>query len=197
MKTLLLIDVQNDFMPSGALPVAGGDEILPVICRLLPEYDCVIASQDWHPAHHQSFAAHHAGKKPFDVIELHGLAQVLWPVHCVQGSVGAALHSALPLEKMTHIVQKGSHAEVDSYSAFYDNGRRYATDLLDYLHQRQITAIDVAGLAADYCVYYSIIDALQAGLQVRLIEAATRPIDAAQWAEKRRFLLSQPNFSIL
>lgn len=197
MKTLLLIDVQNDFMPNGALPVAGGDEIVPFINLLMPDYDLVIATQDWHPKTHQSFAENHLGKQPFDVIDLHGIEQVLWPVHCVQNTWGAELHGDLDKKRLSAIFGKGTQVEVDSYSAFFDNGKRSATGLLNFLDEREVVALDIVGLAADYCVYYSILDALEAGLSVRLLEQGTRPINAALWQEKKVQLLKNPLFSIV
>ena len=179
MKALLLIDVQPDFMPGGRLPVAGGDEILPLLNQLQPRFDLVVATQDWHPAGHQSFASSHPGRTVFDQIDLHGLPQVLWPDHCVQGTPGAALHPALHPNRIEAIFRKGTNPEIDSYSAFFDNGHRKSTGLADYLRGRGITTVHVAGLAADYCVYFSALDALREGFTTFLIEDATRAIDAA------------------
>ena len=185
MKALLLIDVQPDFMPGGALPVTGSDEILPLLNQLQPQFDLVVATQDWHPAGHQSFASSHPGRAVFDQIDLHGLPQVLWPDHCVQGTPGAVLHPALHTNHIEAIFRKGTDPAIDSYSAFFDNGHRKSTGLADYLRGRGITAVHVAGLAADYCVYFSALDALREGFATFLIEDATRAIDAAGFARAK------------
>jgi nicotinamidase/pyrazinamidase len=176
MKALLLIDIQNDFLPGGALAVPGGDEILPVINQLQPHFDLVVATQDWHPADHKSFAANHAGKNPFEVIDLQGLEQVLWPRHCVQGTPGAAFSPALELNRAEAIFRKGMNPEIDSYSGFYDNGHLKTTGLADYLRSKKVTQVFVAGLAGDYCVYFTAKDALLEGFKTFLIEDACRPI---------------------
>ena len=155
MRALLLVDIQNDFMPSGRLPVAEGDAIIEPVNRIIGGYPLVVASQDWHPAGHESFASAHAGKKPFDVINLHGLEQVLWPDHCIAGSSGAAFHPELNTTPIAAVFRKGMDKHTDSYSAFYDNGRRRSTQLAAYLRAHGVTDIDVAGLAADFCVYFS------------------------------------------
>ncbi|HLQ86361.1 MAG TPA: isochorismatase family protein, partial [Salinisphaeraceae bacterium] len=129
-RALLLVDIQNDFLPGGALAVSEGDAVVPVANRLMPAFDHVIATQDWHPPRHKSFAAEHAGKKPFDVVDLDGLEQILWPVHCVQGTPGASFAAALDIAPIEHVVRKGSDERIDSYSAFYDNGHRKATGLV-------------------------------------------------------------------
>ncbi|PRY12664.1 nicotinamidase/pyrazinamidase [Pontibacter ummariensis] len=178
MKALLLIDIQNDFLPGGALAVPEGDAILPTVNRLQEHFDLVVATQDWHPAGHKSFASSHAGKKPFDVIELHHLEQVLWPDHCVQGTPGAALAADLDTRKVEAVFRKGTNPEIDSYSGFYDNGRLKSTGLANYLRGRQITQVYVAGLAADYCVYYTAKDALTEGFETYYLEDATRAISA-------------------
>ncbi|WP_133273474.1 bifunctional nicotinamidase/pyrazinamidase [Hymenobacter radiodurans] len=177
MKALLLIDVQNDFVPGGALAVPEGDEIVALLNRLQPHFELVVATQDWHPANHKSFAANHAGRQPFEETELHGLAQVLWPAHCVQSTPGAELHPELHTNQVEAIFRKGTDPEIDSYSGFYDNGHRKATGLAAYLFGRGITSVYVAGLAADYCVYFTAKDALQEGFETFLIEDATRPIN--------------------
>jgi nicotinamidase/pyrazinamidase len=176
MKALLLIDVQNDFMPGGALAVPEGDKIIPLLNQLQPHFDLVVATQDWHPATHKSFATNHQGRQPFEEIDLHGLPQVLWPEHCVQGTPGAELHADLVTNQVEAIFRKGTDPEIDSYSGLYDNGHRKATGLAAYLRGRDITAVYVAGLAGDYCVYYTAKDALQEGFATFLIEDASRPI---------------------
>ncbi|WP_310393495.1 bifunctional nicotinamidase/pyrazinamidase [Hymenobacter sp.] len=176
MKALLLIDIQNDFLPGGRLAVPEGDAIIPLVNALQPRFDLVVATQDWHPAGHQSFASSHAGRRPFEQIDLHGLPQVLWPDHCTQASAGAELAAALHPERIEAIFRKGTNPEIDSYSAFFDNGHRKSTGLADYLRGRGVTQVYVAGLAGDYCVYYSALDALAAGFATTVIEDATRAI---------------------
>jgi len=182
MRALLLIDIQNDFLPGGRLAVPAGNEIIPLVNELQPQFDLVVATQDWHPAGHQSFASSHAGRAHFDQIDLHGLPQVLWPDHCTQASDGAALAPALHTERIEAIFRKGMNPEIDSYSAFFDNGHRKSTGLADYLRGRGVTEVVVAGLAADYCVYYSALDALAAGFATTVITDATRAISAEGWA---------------
>lgn len=179
MNALLLIDVQNDFVPGGALPVAGGADIIPLLNELQPKFDLVVATQDWHPARHRSFASQHPGQAVFSQTELHGLPQTLWPDHCVQGTAGAALHPALDPARVEAIFRKGTDPEIDSYSGFFDNGHRKSTGLADYLRGRGVRQVFVAGLAADYCVYFSAKDAQAAGFATFFLEDATRAIDAA------------------
>ena len=181
MRALLLIDIQNDFLPGGRLAVSAGDEIIPLVNALQPQFDLVVATQDWHPAGHQSFASSHPGRAQFEQLDLHGLPQVLWPDHCTQGGDGAALAPALRTERIEAIFRKGMNPEIDSYSAFFDNGHRKSTGLADYLHGRGVTEVFVAGLAADYCVYYSALDALAAGFATTVVTDATRAISAAGW----------------
>ncbi|WP_400191443.1 bifunctional nicotinamidase/pyrazinamidase [Hymenobacter sp. B81] len=182
MRALLLIDIQNDFVPGGALAVPGGDAILPLVNRRQPDFELVVATQDWHPPTHQSFASQHPGQPLFSTIDLHGLPQVLWPDHCVQGSRGAELHPGLDQRRIEAIFRKGTSPEIDSYSAFFDNGHRKSTGLAAYLRGRGVTQLYLAGLAGDYCVYYSALDALQEGFETFLLTDATRPIDAAGFA---------------
>ena len=170
MRALLLIDIQNDFMPGGALPVVDGDAIIAPVNAVMDDYPLIAASQDWHPAGHESFASAHPGKQPFTNIDLHGLEQTLWPDHCIAGSDGAALHPALDTRRIAAVFRKGMDKHTDSYSAFFDNGQRHNTQLAAWLRACGVTDIDVAGLAADYCVYFSIKDALAAGFRVRLLE---------------------------
>lgn len=179
MKALLLIDVQNDFVPGGALAVAGGADIIPLLNALQPRFDLVVATQDWHPVRHRSFASQHPGHAVFSQTDLHGLPQTLWPDHCVQNSLGAALHPALDLARVEAIFRKGTDPEIDSYSGFFDNGHRKSTGLADYLRGRGVGEVYVAGLAADYCVYFSAKDAQAEGFATFFIEDATRAIDAA------------------
>lgn len=177
MTALLLVDLQNDFMPGGALAVPQGDEVVEVANRLTPEYNLVVATQDWHPANHGGFASQHPGKKPGDTIDLHGVEQILWPDHCVQGAPGASFHSALDVARIQHVVRKGTAAAVDSYSAFFDNARRNSTGLADLLHGRGVGELHVMGLATDYCVLFSVLDALDLGFRVRVIPEGCRGID--------------------
>ncbi|TGE29206.1 bifunctional nicotinamidase/pyrazinamidase [Hymenobacter metallicola] len=185
MKALLLIDIQPDFLPGGSLAVPEGDAVVPLANALQPHFDLVVATQDWHPQNHKSFAANHAGRQPFEQIDLHGLPQVLWPVHCVQGSAGAALAESLDANRIETIFRKGTDPEIDSYSGFYDNGHRKATGLADYLRGKGVQQVYVAGLAADYCVYFTAKDALQEGFDTYLIEDATRPISPEGFAQAK------------
>ena len=182
MHALLLIDIQNDFLPGGRLAVPEGDAVIPLVNALQPRFDLVVATQDWHPAGHQSFASSHAGRAQFEQIDLHGLPQVLWPDHCTQAGAGAALAPALDTARVEAIFRKGTDPAIDSYSAFFDNGHRKSTGLADYLRGRQVTAVTVAGLAGDYCVYYTALDALAAGFATYVVTDATRAISAAGFA---------------
>jgi nicotinamidase/pyrazinamidase len=179
MKTLILVDLQNDFLPGGALAVAEGDQFVPIANVLMPRFDLVVATQDWHPPDHGSFAANHPGKRPGDVIDLHGLRQVLWPVHCVRGTPGADFAPSLNVSGIHHVVRKGEDAAIDSYSGFFDNGHRRSTGLADYLRSRGVTAIHVMGLATDYCVKFTALDARQLRFDVFLIEDACRGVNLA------------------
>lgn len=194
---LLLVDIQNGFMPYGSLPVPGGDQIVPVVNRIINDYPLVVASQDWHPQNHGSFANNHPGKQPFEVIDLNGLEQILWPVHCVQGTDSAAFHPELNANPVAAIFRKGMNPEIDSYSAFFDNGHRHNTGLADYLRAHKITHLHITGLAADYCVYYTIKDALQEGFNVSLITTATRAIDNQQHQNQLAELRQHPHFSVI
>jgi nicotinamidase/pyrazinamidase len=184
---LLVIDVQRDFCAGGALAVPDGDAVVPVINALARHYATVVITQDWHPAHHISFASEHAGRAPFETITLDYGVQVLWPDHCVMGSAGAALHPDLDIPHAGLILRKGSNRGIDSYSAFLEADRTTATGLDGYLASRGITHVDLCGLATDYCVAWSAQDARRFGLSARVIEPACRAIDlggslAAAWA---------------
>ena len=176
MKTLIIVDVQNDFMPGGALEVREGDKIVPVINRILPKFDLVVATQDWHPANHKSFAINHANKKEFEVIQLHGLEQKLWPPHCIQGTPGADFHRDLNMKPVEAIFRKGMDKEIDSYSGFYDNGHKKSTGLAGYLKEKNAEDLYFCGLAADICVYFTILDALREGFNGSLIQDAAVPL---------------------
>ncbi|KEZ76464.1 bifunctional nicotinamidase/pyrazinamidase [Salinisphaera hydrothermalis] len=175
--TLLLVDIQNDFLPGGALAVADGDAVVPVANRLMPLFSSVVASQDWHPADHLSFVDQHAGFKPFQVTEVDGLEQILWPAHCVQGSPGASFASALDIARIDYVVRKGENPRIDSYSAFYDNDHRHQTDLTDILRRLGTDRLFVMGLAADVCVKFTVMDALAEGFAVTLIVDGVRGVD--------------------
>ena len=191
MNCLLLIDFQLDFLPGGSLAVAGGDAILPLLNALQPRFDLVVATQDWHPAGHRSFASAHPGQALFSEIEWQGLRQRLWPDHCVQGSPGAALHPGLSLDRVEAIFRKGTDPDLDSYSAFFDNGHRRATGLSAYLRARGVTQVFVAGIASDYCVYFSAKDARSEGFEVTVVEDASRGIAAETIAAAKADLLVQ------
>jgi nicotinamidase/pyrazinamidase len=190
MKTLIIVDTQNDFMPGGALQVPNGDAIVSIINTIAGKFDLVIATQDWHPENHLSFASNHATKKPFDKIELGGIEQILWPDHCVQGSIGAEFHAKLDLRYVEAIFRKGMVAEIDSYSGFFDNGHLKSTGLAGYLRDKGATELFLCGLAADFCVYYTIRDAMKEGFSVTLIEDATRALDINNFGRIREELLS-------
>jgi nicotinamidase/pyrazinamidase len=191
MKALLLVDLQNDFLPGGALAVPGGDEVLPLANRLQPHFELVAATQDWHPADHVSFAASHPGKKPGDVISLDGAQQVLWPVHCVERTRGAELAAALDQRRIAKAFFKGADRQIDSYSGFYDNGRRRSTGLGECLREQAVDDVYVLGLATDYCVKATALDAVGLGFKTWLIEDACRgvnlsPGDAERAIEEMR-----------
>ena len=173
---LLVIDVQNDFCDGGALAVPGGQEVVPVIHRIAAAFGHVILTQDWHPKDHQSFASNHPGRAPFDTIETSHGHQVLWPDHCVRGSLGAAFHPHLVLDNVELILRKGFRSGMDSYSAFRENDRITRTGLTGFLRERGLGRIFLAGLAYDYCVRYSAIDAVQAGFETYVVEDACRAI---------------------
>jgi nicotinamidase/pyrazinamidase len=177
MNALIIVDVQNDFLPGGTLAVKEGDVVIPVINNLQSKFDLVVATQDWHPFDHKSFASSHSGKKVFEEINLDGLPQVLWPDHCVQETVGAQFSSLLHTRKIEAIFRKGMDINIDSYSGFFDNGKKKATGMGAYLKGRGITHIYVAGLAADYCVKFTALDGLELGFKSTIIIDATRAID--------------------
>jgi nicotinamidase/pyrazinamidase len=177
MKALIIVDVQNDFCPGGALAVREGDAVVPIINALQPGFDLVVATQDWHPAEHLSFAANHAGKSPGEVLQLDGLTQVLWPAHCVQNTAGAEFVATLDTSRIARTFQKGTEREIDSYSGFFDNGHKRATGLGDFLKEQGATEIYVAGLATDYCVKFTALDARQLGFATFLVEDACRGVE--------------------
>ncbi len=185
---LLIVDAQYGFMPGGGLPVADGDAIVPVINRIAPRFANVVLTQDWHPADHVSFAANHPGRAPFETITLPYGEQVLWTVHCVQGTRDAALHDDLRVDHAQLVIRKGFRQGIDSYSAFVEADRRTTTGLAAYLHARGIRSVVLCGLATDYCVAWSALDARAAGLEATVVEDACRAIDlngslARAWAD--------------
>lgn len=177
MNALILVDIQNDFLPGGALAVPEGDQIVPAVNRLQPRFPLVVATQDWHPADHGSFAANHPGRVPGEMIDLHGLPQILWPTHCVQGQPGADFAPKLDRQRWAQVFVKGTDPAIDSYSGFFDNGHRQATGLGDYLRDQGVTDVYVAGLATDYCVKFTVLDALKLGFRAHLIEDACRGVN--------------------
>jgi nicotinamidase/pyrazinamidase len=180
MNALVLVDIQNDFLPGGALAVPQGDEVIPVVNGLQPHFDLVVATQDWHPREHGSFAANHSGRQIGELIELDGLEQRLWPVHCVQNSRGAELAPELDQSRIAHVVRKGKDPRIDSYSGFFDNGHRRATGLGDYLRGQDVTDVYLAGLATDYCVKFTALDARRLGFNTYLIEDACRGVNLSE-----------------
>ena len=177
MTALIIVDVQNDFLPRGPLAVPNGDAVVPVVNGMVDRYDLVVATQDWHPPDHGSFAANHPGRRPGEVVDLHGMPQVLWPVHCVRGTPGADLAAGLCPDRIEAIFRKGVDAAVDSYSGLFDNGHRRSTGLADYLRGRGVTDVAVCGLATDYCVKFTALDAVAEGFAVTLVEDAARGVD--------------------
>lgn len=177
MKALIIVDMQNDFIPGGSLAVPDGDKIISRINELQKKFDLVVATQDWHPTNHKSFASQHEGKNPFDIIDLNGLQQTLWPDHCIQGSKGADFHKDLNTNRIEAIFRKGTNTEIDSYSGFFDNGRKKATGLHGYLKDHNVTSVYVCGLAADFCVYFTAMDAISLGYETTILDESTRAID--------------------
>jgi nicotinamidase/pyrazinamidase len=187
---LIVVDVQNDFMPGGALAVPRGDEVVLVINRLAARFETVILTQDWHPRGHASFASSHPGKKPFETIELAYGTQVLWPDHCVQATEGAALHRGLAIPHAQLVIRKGHHRDIDSYSAFLEADRETVTGLAGYLKERNLKTLYLCGLATDFCVSWTALDARRSGFEATVIEDACRAIDLEDslkraWAQMR------------
>lgn len=176
-EALIVIDVQNDFCPGGALAVAGGDQIIPRVNALMADFATVVLTQDWHPANHASFAANHPGAAPFSLTTMPYGPQVLWPTHCVQGTSGAAFHPDLQTDPAQMVIRKGFRPGIDSYSAFFENDQTTPTGLEGYLRSRGVTAVTLVGLATDYCVAYSALDAARLGFRARVLDGACRAID--------------------
>ncbi len=191
MRALIILDVQNDFMPGGSLPVEEGDLIIPIINQSLPQFDLIVATQDWHPPNHRSFASNYEDKQPFEKIMIHGVMQTLWPDHCVQGTAGAAFHADLETRPIEAIFRKGTNPEIDSYSGFYDNAHQKSTGLAGFLREKKITTLYFCGLCADICVYFTIKDALAEGFDCVLIEDATRPLNKVAFQEIKKELIQE------
>lgn len=199
MKALIIVDIQNDFLPGGALAVNDGDEVIPIINKLQRSdyFDLVVATQDWHPPNHKSFASNHSGKNPFDKILLDGLEQILWPDHCIQGTKGADFPSALDEKKIEAIFRKGMDVNVDSYSGFFDNGKRKDTGLAAYLKGKKVDEVYVSGLAGDFCVFYTALDSAESGFITFFIEDATRSINQTNFENDVKKKLSEKNVRII
>lgn len=177
MKALIIVDIQNDFIPGGALAVKEGDQVVPIINELQQKFDFIVATQDWHPADHGSFAANHSNKKIGEFIDLNGLQQILWPVHCVQETTGAEFHPDIKTEKWKAVFKKGTNPKVDSYSGFFDNNRMGDTGLSAFLNENGIEEVFVCGLATDYCVKFTVLDAISEGFKTTLIADAARAVN--------------------
>ena len=191
MKALIIVDVQVDFLPGGALEVPAGDVIIPVINMLQKDYDLVVATQDWHPADHGSFASQHPGSLVYDQVDLNGLEQTLWPDHCIQDTAGATFAAALDTRAVEAIFRKGTDKGIDSYSGFFDNGKQKTTGLHGYLQARGVTEVHICGLAADYCVYFTAMDSLEAGFKTAIVSRATKPIDKTAFMDKKELFLQK------
>jgi nicotinamidase/pyrazinamidase len=191
MRALILVDLQNDFIPGGALAVSDGAAVIPVANRLLAErgrlFDFVVATQDWHPAGHESFASSHGGKSVGSFIDLHGVQQILWPDHCVQESHGAGFVDGLMLSRIDQVFKKGMNPAVDSYSGFFDNARRGDTGLDQWLRERDVKKLTVMGLATDYCVKFTVLDALSLGYQTEVVTDGCRGVNVLAGDDRRAF----------
>lgn len=179
MRALVLVDIQNDFLPGGALAVGDGDKVVPVANALSPRFDLVVATQDWHPADHRSFASNHDGRDVGEVIDLNGLPQVLWPNHCVQDTWGAEFAPELDTSRIARVFRKGVDPEIDSYSGFFDNGHRRSTGLGDWLREQGVEEVWVLGLATDYCVKFTALDARHLGFRTVVVEDGCRGVNLA------------------
>jgi nicotinamidase/pyrazinamidase len=177
MRAIIIVDIQNDWCEGGAFSVPHASEIIPIVNQEIPKFDFVVVTQDWHPAIHGSFAINHPGSKVGDIVQLSGLPQILWPVHCVEDTKGAALHENLDISRLDHIVHKGIDAEIDSYSAFFDNGKFHGTGLATILHNHHVNKVAVVGLALDYCVKYTALDAVALGFKTYVLTDCCRAAD--------------------
>ena len=196
MKALIIADIQYDFLPDGALGVPDGDKIIPLVNDIQKQFPLVVATQDWHPPRHRSFASSHRGKNVLETVMLGDIEQILWPDHCVQGTRGAAISEELSLHNVAAIFRKGMSPEIDSYSAFYDNEHKKSTGLSDYLKGKEVDQVYVCGLAGDFCVAYTALDALKEGFDTFLVEDATRPIDAEGF-EKMKSLIREKGGKVI
>ena len=185
MDCLLLVDLQNDFMPGGALAVPSGHEVVPVANQLAARFEFVVASQDWHPPQHESFASQHSGRNVGETMQLRGITQVLWPDHCVQGTFGAEFYQGLDQSQVSEVVQKGTDPGIDSYSAFFDNARLRSTGLGNRLREREVDTVYLLGLATDYCVKFSALDAVSLGFRAKVVPEGCRGIELAAGDVKR------------
>ncbi|MDK7374427.1 MULTISPECIES: bifunctional nicotinamidase/pyrazinamidase [Weeksella] len=191
MKALIIVDLQYDFLPGGKLAVPHGDEIIKRINELQAKFELIIATQDWHPEKHQSFASQHPNNQVLDIVDLQGYPQTLWPDHCVQGTKGAELSHELHQNKLSAIIRKGMNPSIDSYSAFFDNNHQRKTGLHGYLQEHGVTEIFVCGLAADFCVYFTAMDALKLGYKVHILERAVKAIDNEMYQEKLKTFITK------
>lgn len=191
MKTLVIIDVQNDFIPGGSLAIDNGDRIIPVINQLQEKFDLIIATQDWHPKDHMSFASNHSDKRPFEKAVVQGMEETLWPDHCVQGTQGAEFHPELHTNRIAAIFRKGMDPQVDSYSGFYDNHHKISTGLSGYLREKGVTKLHFCGLAADICVYFTIKDAISEGFSAILIDDASQPLNSDDYESIKKRLAAK------
>ncbi|MDX1581999.1 MAG: bifunctional nicotinamidase/pyrazinamidase [Thermoanaerobaculia bacterium] len=176
-SALVLVDIQNDFVPGGPLATKNGDEVVSVANRLQPHFDVVVATQDWHPPNHGSFASNHPGKSPGEFIDLYGIEQILWPDHCVQGSEGAELHPDLETDRIEQVIRKGEDPKIDSYSGFFDNGHLKETGLEKYLRSRNVDDVYICGLATDYCVKYTVLDSAELGFDTKVVLDGCRGVE--------------------
>lgn len=197
MKALIIVDVQNDFLPGGSLAVPGGDKIIDPINQIQDGFELVVLTQDWHPQNHKSFASNNAGSKPFDVIRLNNMQQTLWPDHCVQGTHGATFSSLLDTNKAEAIFRKGTNPEMDSYSAFFDNGHLRSTGLADYLRGKKVRQVYLTGLCGDICVFYSGMDGLNEGFETYIVGDGTCPLDKAAYIETSKAFVQKGGRMIL
>lgn len=177
MKALIIVDVQNDFMPGGALEVRNADEIIPEVNKLQEEFNLVVFTKDWHPENHKSFVTQHKGKNLYDVIDLNGLPQVMWPVHCVQNTHGSEIHKDVKVKESAYFFTKGTDVEIDSYSGFFDNGKKKSTGLHEFLQEKGVNEVFVCGLAGDFCAKFTAIDAAELGYKTYFYKKATRAVN--------------------